>query len=252
VEQIILAARLYKITNERAYLDHAIQVYNWLTGPSNIVTADGKVYDGTYATLCNRIERTEHSYNAGLFLGGLALLLDATKDIKYMSDIQRVLGNYEKVFVKDNIFIDPCETSQNCKRNQAQFKGVGIFSLNYVYKYSTDESVKNKIKTWIETSASAMAKICDANWQCSNFWLPETTNRPIDVHNQMNALFMSNTLSQIRSATVSGGQRTPPKTSIFSENNAPAKKSQKRGDAVSGKKISFALLSSILGFVFLL
>lgn len=222
VEQIILAVRLYNLTDDKEYLDHAIKVYDWLVGPVNVITRDGKVYDGVNSDSCGSIVTSEHSYNAGLFLGGAALLFEATKDQKYMRDIRRVLTNYESVFVRDNIFIDPCEvTDEVCRRNQAQFKGVAIFSLNYVHQYSTDSSIKNKIKTWIETSASEMFKTCNDAWECSNFWLPgsnglkkrQATEPPTDVHNQMNALFMSNALSNLRSATIEGGQKKPTPTS---------------------------------------
>jgi len=239
VEQIIIAVRLYKLTNDRSYLNHAIKVYDWMVGPIAIVTADGAVLDGIYADQrCSQYDRRQHSYNAGLFLGGVALLFEATKDEKYMKTIQTVMGNYEKVFVRDNILVDDCEVEQGltCKRNQAQFKGPAIFSLMYVYEYASDSQVKNKVKTWIETSAAAMFNTCTREFECSNFWLPDTTDRPYDVHNQMNALFMSNAISSIRSATVEGGKQKP------SASEKKAKKNKDSSAAIASVKSWSAIL----------
>jgi hypothetical protein len=145
-----------------------------------------------------------------LFWGGTALLLDATKDEKYMQYLKTVMVNFEKVFVRDNIFIDPCEVGGiACKQNQGQFKGPAIYALMHVYDLVSDSEIKNKLKTWIETSAGAMFSTCNSEFSCSNFWLPSTTDRPRDVHNQMNALFISNCLSSIKSATVQDGKRKP-------------------------------------------
>ena len=221
VEQMMLAVRLFLLTKDQNYLNSAVRIYNWLVGPSGIITPDGKVFDGVYVSQCNDIVKSEHSYNPGLFLGGAALLFRATKDQKYIADILRVMGNYEKVFVKNNILIDPCEIDGTCKQNQAQFKGVAIFSLGYLYQYSDDAQIKEKVKTWIETSANAMFNTCTSDFSCSNFWLPETANRPTDVHNQMNALFMSNSLAMIRSARVEGGITKPPPVKLESDKSKP-------------------------------
>ena len=243
VEQILLGVRLFKITGDRSYLEHAIQVYDWLVGPSGLVTGDGVVMDGVRADACQEFTPNQHSYNAGLFLGGAALLFEATKDAKYMQTISRVFNNYEKVFVQNNIFIDPCEVSGQppCRQNQAQFKGVAIYSLNYLYQYSSDSGIKNKIKTWIETSAAAMFNICTPGYECSNFWLPTSASRPVDVHNQMNALFMSNTLSSIKSATIEGGkQRLSP---------VGKKNKQKKSDGM-GVTVTIGIWSSIFAATF--
>lgn len=213
VEAIILGVKLYQLTGEKSYLDRSIQIYDWLLGPSGIVTQGGVVYDGVYATNCAQIVKTEHSYNAGLFLGGAALLYSTTKNQKYITDSKIVLRNFEAVFTRNNIVIDPCELSGNCKQNQAQFKGVAIFSLCYVYELSNDDALKNQVKTWIEASSDAMLKTCDSNWSCSNFWLPNATNVPKDVHNQINAVFVGNARSLVAQVKVEGLPLPAPKGS---------------------------------------
>jgi len=202
VEAIILSMNLYFLTGEKSHLDLSIQLYDWLVGPSNLVLEDGKVYDGALARSCDEITRIQHTYNPGLFLGGSALLFKATGDSKYITRSKVVLRNFESVFVKDGIITEQCELYGSCPVNRPQFKGVAIFGLCYLYQYSDDVEIQNTIASWVETSAAAMLKTCNSEWGCSNFWLPNATNPPRDVHNQINSVFIANALSLIKKVKI--------------------------------------------------
>ena len=205
VEAITLAMNLHFLTGEKSYLDLSIAIYDWLVGPSNLVFEDGRVYDGIRAGACDQMTRIQHSYNPGLFLGGSALLFKATGDAKYITRAKVVLQNFEAVFVKNGIITEQCELYEGiCALNKAQFKGVAIHGLSYLYEYSNDADIRSKIASWIEASSAAMLKTCDNQWSCSNFWLPNATNPPRDVHNQINALFVANTLSLIKKVKIDG------------------------------------------------
>ena len=62
--------------------------------------------------------------------------------------------------------------------------------------------IQNTIASWVETSAAAMLKTCNSEWGCSNFWLPNATNPPRDVHNQINSVFIANALSLIKKVKI--------------------------------------------------
>lgn len=200
VQGIVLGIRLYLVTNDGKFLQNAIDMYNWLKS-SGLVTSTGAVYDGEYATQCWQIETRQHSYNAGLFLSSAGWLYRATGDAKYLEDARNVLSNFQSVFTNQDIIIDQCEVSNDCKENQPQFKGVAIRGLLHLFNNCNDTSIKVTIQKLITASAIAMNSTCNTAYSCSNFWLPGTSNRPLNVHNQINAVELLNAVITVTDPT---------------------------------------------------
>ena len=100
----------------------------------------------------------------------------------------------------NNTVFDPCEVSGTCKKNQPQFKGVAIRFLRYYYQISADIEIRKNISKIIQTSAASLSSTCNEEGLCSNFWLPQTSDRPRNVHNQINALELLNALVVIKRA----------------------------------------------------
>lgn len=191
VQGVVLGVRLFLVTNNQKYLQNAIEMYKWLK-ESGLVTPSGAVYDGEYATQCWQIEKNEHSYNAGLFLSSAGWLYKATGDAKYLNDAKTVLSHFQSVFTNQDIITDQCESSNDCKENQPQFKGPAIRGLLHLFNNCNDSSIRGTIQKLITASAIAMNSTCNAEYSCSNFWLPGKSDHPLNVHNQINAVELLN------------------------------------------------------------
>ncbi|WP_052573236.1 glycoside hydrolase family 76 protein [Haloferula sp. BvORR071] len=79
---VVLSARLYRVTKEKAFLDWALKALAW--------EKEAKLYDGT-----GIVDRPGHqgdywSYNQGAYLGGLTELYLATKKPEYLDETAAV------------------------------------------------------------------------------------------------------------------------------------------------------------------
>lgn len=79
---VIIAAKLYRLTQDEQYLADAIKIYNWLS--STLFNAEtGAVADNMAGGVING---GALSYNQGTFLGGAHCLYQITGDKKYLRD----------------------------------------------------------------------------------------------------------------------------------------------------------------------
>lgn len=196
LQYALLSARLYAVTGKETYLEAAKRTYDWVFD-AKLVDNQGRVFDGTYSPRCWQIEKKEHSYNSGLFLGVAGLLYKATGDNKYMKEASLVLKRSQQVFTDNQgIIIDECEPENKCKVNQAAFKGIFVRCLGYLYSVANDKSIRSSIKNMVFKSVKGMAKTCNNKWGCNTLW---TSGSPVysDVHTQNTALELFNTLCVI-------------------------------------------------------
>lgn len=193
LQYAFLSARLHAVTDEEKYLKAAIRTYNWVF-EAKLIDNEGRVFDGTYSPKCWQIEKKEHSYNSGLFLGVSGLLYKATGDKKYITEANLVLKRSLKVFTdKNGKIIDECEPENKCKVNQAAFKGIFVRCLGYLYSLTKDQSIRSSIKDIVVKSVEGMSKTCNEKWGCNTLWTPGSVVYS-DVHTQNTALELFNTL----------------------------------------------------------
>ena len=215
LQYAFLSIRLYTSTREGAYLEAAKKSYDW-TFKAKLIDG-GKVYDGTYNPKCWQIEKKEHSYNSGLFLGAAAMLYKTTGEEKYLRDAKAVLSRAQSIFTKDGIIIDECEPNNSCKVNQAAFKGIFVRALGYLYSATNDASMRSAIKSMISKSVQSMSATCNDKWACNVIWTP---GAPVysDVHTQNTALELLNVLCIVADFSTSpiSTQVTVPKNSTSS------------------------------------
>lgn len=83
---IVCAARLYKITGEKAYLETATRLYKWTR--EKLQDQDGLYFDNL--RLNGRIGRAKFTYNSALMIRAGCELYDATRDDAYLKEAQRV------------------------------------------------------------------------------------------------------------------------------------------------------------------
>ncbi len=93
---IVMLAKLYEATNDKAYLDQAEQLYAWtkknLLDPSDYLYFDNIALNG-------KVEKTKYPYNSGQMIQAGALLFKLTKQDQYLLDAQNVAkASYDYFF----------------------------------------------------------------------------------------------------------------------------------------------------------
>ena len=94
----VLGAKLYKVTNDQAYLDTAISLYHWvkekLQDKSDYLYWDNIDLEGN-------VDKSKYSYNSGEPMEAAALLYEITNEKKYLTDAQKIaLSSYNKWFTE--------------------------------------------------------------------------------------------------------------------------------------------------------
>lgn len=100
---IVLALQLYKATKDKAYLDTALLIYNWVN--SHLKAPSGLYYDNISITN-NKIGRAQFSYNTGTMLQSNVYLYECTGDKKYLKEATVIADSSLPYFYGGNKFRD--------------------------------------------------------------------------------------------------------------------------------------------------
>lgn len=95
---VLVALRLYRATNDKAYLDTAISVYNWTK--KNLLSPKGIYYDAIKLPSL-KVDSALYTYNAGAMLQSGVILYNITQDKKYLADAVNVADGAEKYFYRN-------------------------------------------------------------------------------------------------------------------------------------------------------
>lgn len=95
---IIVALQLYKVTNQKHYLDTALLLYNWVN--KNLQAPEGVYYDNIKIPSL-KIGRAFYTYNAGTMLQSNVLLYSITKNKKYLKEAERIATAAKNIFYRD-------------------------------------------------------------------------------------------------------------------------------------------------------
>lgn len=102
-----IAARLYKITGNKMYLNWCDKVWNWMDGVG-LIGPGFSVFDGAGSTgNCTDINKELWTYNAAMTLYGAAVLTNATKSDLWAHRTSGLLG------AAGNAFFSPYRNSTN-------------------------------------------------------------------------------------------------------------------------------------------
>lgn len=202
-----LASRLARYTGNDSYAEWAEKVWDWETG-LGLITSDYKVHDGVTIRddmACeDDMDKTEWSYNSGIFLHGAAVLWNHTEDQKWRERVEGLLDYGMKKFVKDGVVFEQyCEPHGICDDDQRSFKGYYLRWLAATIQLLPD--LHDKIIPLIQKSAEAAASVCIGDaaepraghppWRghpgtaCGMKWIPSGTfDGSFGVGEQMSAL----------------------------------------------------------------
>lgn len=147
----ILAARLYRITQEESYKDWAIKIYDWQKN-TLYERSSGAVYDNINGET-GSISTAALTYNQGTFLGTAVELYRITGDKVYMNDAQKI-ANYTLTKCIDQ--------SNNILRNEgngdnALFKGIFIrYFLMLLEEQDLNSAFRIKFETFFHNNAQVL------------------------------------------------------------------------------------------------
>ena len=96
---ILIALQLYKITNNKDYLDTALVLYKWVN--AHLQSPKGVYYDNIKIPSL-KIDSAVYTYNTGTMLQSNVLLYEITKNKKYLQEAKRIANAAEKRFYKNN------------------------------------------------------------------------------------------------------------------------------------------------------
>ena len=157
-----LASRLARYTGNDSYAEWAEKVWDWEVD-LGLITSDFKVHDGMTIQEGQKCEddmdKTEWSYNSGIFLHGAAVLWNHTEDQKWRTRVEGLLDYGMKKFSKDGIVYEQyCEPHGICDDDQRSFKGYYLRWLAATIQLLPD--LHDKIIPLVQKSAQAAASVC--------------------------------------------------------------------------------------------
>jgi mannan endo-1,6-alpha-mannosidase len=196
-----VASRLALYTGNDTYADWAEKIWKWHED-AGIITDNFAVLDGVHISdnagaKCTEIDKTQWSYNSGIFLHGASVMYNLTESGGWKKRSDGLLTDVLNRFVKDEIIYEQfCEPHKQCGQDQQNFKG---FLARWLAATSQmDPTTREKIMKLIKASAQAAAKVCTgspsegykgpAGTACGFSWTTGEFDGTVGVGPQMNAL----------------------------------------------------------------
>lgn len=121
---IVLSLQLYKATGNKAYLDTALLLYNWVN--NNLKAPSGLYYDNIDVTN-KKIGKAIFSYNTGTMLQSNVYLYECTKDKKYLRQAVSIADSSLPFFYSGEKF-----------RDNYWFNAVLLRGYQYLLQYNKD------------------------------------------------------------------------------------------------------------------
>ncbi|ORY59758.1 cell wall glycosyl hydrolase [Pseudomassariella vexata] len=120
-----IAARLARYTGNETYADWAETIYDWMTDVG-FIDDEYNVYDGASDTdNCSKIDATQWTYNAGLFMHGAATMWNYTNgtSTEWRDRAQGFVTKSANLFFNNSVMYEPpCEPQDTCRTDQLSFK----------------------------------------------------------------------------------------------------------------------------------
>lgn len=265
-----VASRLALYTGNDTYSDWAEKLWKWHED-SGIITDKFAVQDGVHigdakGKKCTDIDKTQWSYNTGIFLHGAAVMYNLTSSDSWKKRADGLLDDIFNKFVKDEIIYEQfCEPHKQCSQDQQSFKGYlarWLAATTQLYSSTND-----KIMKLIKTSAQAAAKICTgsptegykgpAGTACGFSWTTGSFDGSVGVGPQMNALsiimytLVESAKGPVTSKTggTSKGNPGGGNTDINDSDGTPPMKDITTADKAGAGILTFLFLAGVIGGV---
>ena len=115
----------------------------------------------------------------GEMIGALAWMNLVGGDQSLLDEASGLLTKSLSLFFTTDSITELCETTRTgCSRDAQGFKAIYVRNLAYLYRQSSDSSVKSAIQRAIDSSVTAMVtRACDANWNCNGSAFDDAAQR---------------------------------------------------------------------------
>lgn len=140
-----VAAKLHLRTSNDmgvgSYLDWAKREWDWFKH-SGLINRSYLINDGINS-VCQNNGQTTWTYNQGVILGGLVDLYKSTQDSLLLAQAQAIANAAIHTLAPNGILQEPCQS--NCGTEGAQFKGVFMRNLYYLYQITDKQLYRDFI-----------------------------------------------------------------------------------------------------------
>lgn len=189
----ILAARLYQHTGEQAYLDMALQIFNWWT-QTLVDPETGLVWDGINRENSGKIDKNwQFTYCQGVYIGACVELYRITSDQQYIDTAVRT-ANYALDTMLENGIL-----RSEGGGDGGAFKG--IFCRYLTQLIFTTPINREKYCKVLERNGEALwsnipnedEPICNTKWSLK-------AQKPVELHVQSSGLALLECLAALNKA----------------------------------------------------
>ncbi|CAH1800786.1 unnamed protein product [Owenia fusiformis] len=185
VQMLSLTARMYRATKNESYLAWANLTLNYLV-KSALNHTTYLVSDGIADTYdCTQRQNYNITYNAGLFIGGLAELYKINKNDSYLVLADKIARATIAYNSKDGVLQEYCDWDNACQHDLdgQMFKGIFVKNLRYLMDVS-DNSNREFYSQWLQNNIKSVIKnsICDKRpvSQCNISYLDGPSKNPAE------------------------------------------------------------------------
>ncbi|KAJ3079242.1 hydrolase 76 protein, partial [Rhizoclosmatium hyalinum] len=155
VQMIDLGARL-------GHADKAMQIWNWMKSAGLVIENGGGyvILDRVFTNDCGAVSNDVFSYHAGEAMAGLSLMGQVDEAIK-------VFNGLKANFVGGDGILGPNCDVLGCNKNPSGYNWPVFKGLGYLYRATSDSSVKNSIASILKATAASTLSHCNTNnWDC--------------------------------------------------------------------------------------
>lgn len=264
-----IAARLARYTGNETYANWAEKIYDWQVSTGMIPTegdTEGDVYDGRHALEgggCGNIDKIQWSYNAGIYLHGLANLYNFTEDDVWRSRSESIWGNVQTTFFKNEILYEQfCEENDICNQDQRTFKGYLLRWMAAVTQLIPE--MYDEMMPLIEKAAVAAITTCTGpagedfkghdGTGCGYTWLTGGTyDGRVGVATQMNALdaVMYTLMAEVKAPVTAddgGTSKGNPDGGVSDDSRLPQARPITTADRAGAGIVTALMILGMVGF----
>jgi predicted alpha-1,6-mannanase (GH76 family) len=138
----------------RSYFDWAMKEWRWFK-QSGMINSSHLVNDGLDISTCQNNGETTWTYNQGVIVGALTDLYKVTHNPFYLGQAEAIADANDKTNIDNDgvLYEKGCEADDSCGDDAAQFKGIFIKNLYYLYqtvhrRVYRDFIIKNADAIW--------------------------------------------------------------------------------------------------------
>ncbi|KAI8611527.1 glycosyl hydrolase family 76-domain-containing protein [Chytriomyces sp. MP71] len=239
VEEMELGARLFAMTGDASYQPKVDKIYAWLKS-SGVLAADYTIYDSVDSRYCTPSVNEIYSYHYGPLLSAMASMYRATKDTKYLTEGNALVGAVKRQFAAadNSLSIEPSCGASGCAKSPHGYSWPVYKGLAAFHAVAQDIGVKEDIAAMLRASGKVNFKGCDTNWYCIRDMppgTPFTMTNGTNPRDQFETVSLLNALAVVNGASLDmSGNTKPGDATVVATATSSKKAGASMGSLISG------------------